>query len=245
MPEVSIITPCYNSEKYLDETIKSVLNQTFTDWEWIIVDDCSKDNSTQIIKKHIDPRIKLIENKKNLGVAESRNQGIKNASGNIIAFLDSDDLWAKNKLEEQIKLHKLEKYAIVFSNYDNVNENGTSLGREVKSPEIVDYEQLLKSNYIGCLTASYNVSILGEKQYMKKIGHEDYVLWLSILKKGHKAINTNSCLAFRRVVKTSLSSNKLKAASWQWNIYRNVEKLSFLRSLYYFCFYITNAIKKY
>jgi glycosyltransferase involved in cell wall biosynthesis len=241
--KVSIITPNYNGARFIEYSIQSVINQTYKDWELIIVDDCSADNSVKIIENYKDIRIKTLKNRQNMGAAESRNNGIRHASGEIIAFLDSDDIWKQNKLEEQIKWYKKYNAAIVFSNYDLIDEQGNHLNKVITAPRTLTYEDLLKSNHIGCLTGSYNVKLLG-KRYFIRHGHEDYILWLSILKEGYKAVNINQCLASRRVLRESLSSNKFRAIKWQWNIYRNIERLSICKSLYYFVFYGYYALKK-
>lgn len=242
MMKFSIIMPNYNGAKYIKESVQSVIFQTYNNWELIIVDDCSTDTSVEEIKEFRDNRILFVENNVNKGAAVSRNIGIELATGDIIAFLDSDDLWKKNKLQDQLMIYKQQNTAIVFSNYEAINSNGEFI-KKITAPTILKYKDLLKSNHIGCLTGSYNVNLLG-KHYFIEHGHEDYILWLSILKKGHKAVNTNTCLACRRLLANSLSSNKKKAINWQWKIYRNIENLNFFQSSYYFLFYIYFALKK-
>jgi glycosyltransferase involved in cell wall biosynthesis len=234
--------PNYNGEMFIRDSIISIISQTYTNWELIIIDDCSIDNSVKTIESFDDERIKLLKNKQNLGAAESRNKGVEYASGEIIAFLDSDDIWYANKLEEQIKCYEKDT-AIVFSNYDLIDEQGNSLNKIIYAPIVVTHKDLLKTNHIGCLTGSYNVKLLGKRLFINH-GHEDYVLWLSILKEGYRAVNINQCLASRRVLKNSLSSNKTKAMKWQWRIYRNIEKLAVFKSIYYFIFYMYYALKK-
>ncbi|GAB1440031.1 glycosyltransferase [Providencia sp.] len=237
---VSIIMPCYNAEKYISESINSVLAQTYTKFELIIIDDSSTDKSINIISEYQDDRIKLIKSNLNQGVAASRNKGIIAAKGQYISFLDSDDLWLPNKLEYQ--LTKLQAgYDVVCSNYFTFN-NETDIKLRV-SPAIIKYSSMLKSNFIGNLTGTYNVSNIG-KVFQKKIGHEDYVMWLEILKKSGKAFCIQEPLAKYRISNASLSSNKFKAIKWQWSIYRNELKLSTPKSLYYFSHYLLNALKK-
>ena len=243
---VSIITPCYNASKYISYTIESVLKQTYPNWELIIVDDCSTDNSSDIIKLFIsiDTRIKYFKTPKPSGSPVlPRNIAIENAKGRYIAFLDSDDIWLPNKLEEQLKLFEDQKTAIVFSNYEKINEEGERSNRVVKAPSFINYNNLLKSNVIGNLTGIYDTSKVG-KIYCENIRHEDYVLWLSILKKGYIARNTNTVTALYRVRENSVSSNKLKILSWQWNILRNIEKISLPKAIYYYLNYAIKAFLK-
>jgi hypothetical protein len=149
----------------------------------------------------------------------------------------------QNPLEEQIKLYQNQTCAITFSNYELIDERGNKMNKVIIAPHTLTYRDLLKSNHIGCLTGSYSVKLLG-KRYFIQHGHEDYILWLSILKEGYNAINVNQCLANRRLVKKSLSSNKFRTIKWQWSIYRNIEQLSIFKSLYYFIFYSYYALKK-
>lgn len=243
---VSIITPCYNSSAFIRQTIESVLNQSYSNWELIIIDDCSNDNSESIILKYVklDSRIKYLKTDKSSGSpVEPRNIGIKNAIGRYIAFLDSDDLWLSTKLEEQLKLFDNKYVAVVYSNYEKINEDGKRESRIVIATEETNYKSLLKSNVIGNLTGIYDTSKVG-KVYCSNIKHEDYVLWLSILKKGFIAKNTNTVTALYRVRNNSVSSNKLKALTWQWNILRNVEKLPLYKSIYYYAYYAITALRK-
>lgn len=244
--ETSIITPCYNSRDYIENTILSVINQTYTSWEMLIIDDCSNDGSDKIILKYskTDSRVKYLRTDHPSGSPTlPRNIGIMHAQGRLIAFLDSDDIWLPNKLEEQIKLFKQANVAIAFSNYEKISKDGNRFNRYITAPSQTSYKQLLKGNVIGCLTAIYDTSKVG-KIFLKHVGHEDFVLWLSILKKGYIAKNTNSVTALYRIRKKSISSNKLKVLSWQWNIYRNEEFLSYIKAIYYFIHYAIRAFRK-
>lgn len=244
---VSVITPCYNSESVIKETIESVLEQTYQDWEMLIIDDCSTDRSAEIILAYckIHPRIKYMKTEFASGSpALPRNLGIKYANGRYIAFLDSDDLWLPQKLEEQLSLFENENVAIVYSDYEKMDMMGKRAGRVIKALAQTSYRELLKENVIACLTAVYDVNKVG-KVYFSRVGHEDFVVWLSILKKGFRALNTNTVTALYREQNKSLSANKWKAISWTWNIYRNVENLTFLRSCYYFMHYAVRAGFKY
>ncbi len=241
---VSIITPCYNSSKYIDKTIESVINQTYQNWELIIIDDCSIDNSVMIIKEYCkkDSRIKLLKLDRNVGPALARNEGIKQAKGKYIAFLDSDDIWLPPKLEKQIKFMLANDLAVTCSSYYTINENGKRLNMRIVK-ESLSYNDMLKSNQIGNLTGIYDCEKLG-KIYMENVSHEDYTLWLKVMQ---KACNTKAIvepLAEYRILKRSISSNKLKVLKWQWNIYRNFLKFNTIKSLFYFCHYIFHGINK-
>jgi len=244
---ISIITPCCNAAKHLKQTIESVLVQTWQDWEMLIVDDCSSDGSIDIIKEYSmkDSRIKYFRTLKPSGSpAVPRNIGIENANGRYIAFLDSDDMWFPNKLKAQMQVFRNnEDAAIVFSYYEKVSENGIRSGRVIVSPPKITYDDLLYGNVIGCLTCVFDTEKVG-KVYMKQIGHEDYPMWLKILKFGYIAVNTCDVQALYRVRARSVSADKFKAAQWQWNIYRNVEKLGFLKSVRCFIAYAFKGFVK-
>lgn len=240
---VSIITPCFNSKQTIQETIKSVLKQSYQNWEMLIIDDCSTDGSNFIIQEYSqkDARIKYLKTNNTSGSPTvPRNLGIKQAHGRFIAFLDSDDIWLPTKLEEQIPIFDEPHTAIVFSNYEKISYDGKRNGRIITAPIQVTYKQLLKENIIGCLTAIYDTQKVG-KLYFSKIGHEDYAMWLSILKKGYIAQNTNSTLALYRINSKSISSNKITALIWTWNIYRKTEHLPLCKSLFYFINYAFRA----
>jgi glycosyltransferase involved in cell wall biosynthesis len=242
---VSIIIPCYNSSKFISQTIESVLNQTHQNWEMIIVDDCSTDNSVRILTEYIknDERIKLIKLEKNSGPAIARNRATEEAKGRYIAFLDSDDVWLPKKLEIQLKFMSKNKVSLCYSSYYLIDETGIETGLFI-TKEKSNYDKLLKSNFIGNLTAIYDTEYLG-KQYTNNVRRQDYALWLKILKRIDEANGILEPLAKYRIHNKSISANKIKAASWQWNIYRNVEKLNLIKSMYYFMHYAYYGLFKY
>lgn len=243
---VSIIMPVHNAAKYLNESISSVLLQTYLNWELLIVDDCSTDDSFSIITHYVvqDSRIRSFKTLFPSGSPTlPRNIGVEHAQGRYIAFLDSDDAWMPDKLERQLKLFENEQVAIVFSDYEKMSEEGERNNRVVRAPREVDYKHLLLSNVIGCLTAIYDTEKVG-KMFFPHHAHEDYILWLSILKKGYVARNTGTVAALYRVRLSSVSSNKIRVFSWQWDIYRSVEKVGFLKSVYYFVHYAYKAYRK-
>lgn len=238
--------PVYNAERFLGEAIESVLSQTYTDWELWVVDDCSTDGSSRIVRRYMerDARIHYLRTDEASGSPTlPRNRGIENARGRYIAFLDSDDVWLPHKLEEQLREFDDSQTAIVYSDYEKIGEEGKRENRVVKAPLSVDYRQLLLGNVIGCLTAVYDTEKVG-KVYLSRHSHEDYILWLSILKQGYMARNTGRVAALYRVRKRSVSSNKLKALSWQWDIYIRIEKTGYVKGIYYFLNYACRAFLK-
>lgn len=238
--------PMHNSAAFIGDAIESVISQTYKDWELLVVDDYSTDNSVSIVKKYssIDTRIHLLYNDKHTGLPSSpRNFGIKHAKGQYIAFLDSDDCWLPHKLERQIKLFENNNVAIVFSNYEKIEENGRRSNRIIKAPMKVTYKDMLHSNYIGNLTGMYDSQKAG-LALMPNLHHEDYALWLTILKNGYIAQNTGSVEALYRVRRNSISSAKIHLLSWQWNIYRKQEHLSIVKSIFYYICYAYNGWRK-
>ena len=243
---ISIITPSYGSEKFIAQTIESVIAQTYQNWEMIIVDDVSPDNSNDIIESFVkkDNRIKLIKLEKNSGPAVARNKAIKEARGRYIAFLDADDLWMSDKLEKQIKFMNENNLGFTYSAYKLIDEEDNKKGTFIP-PKKVSYKSILKTNPIGCLTAIYDTQKLG-KIYMPNIlKRQDYGLWLKILKEIRQTKGILEPLAIYRIRKNSVSSNKFKSAQYQWKIYREVEKLNILKSIYYFIHYAIKGIFKY
>ncbi|MBQ8098635.1 MAG: glycosyltransferase family 2 protein [Bacteroidaceae bacterium] len=243
---VSVIMPMHNSERFLATAIESVMAQTYSHWELLIIDDFSTDNSVAIAKEYArrESRIRLLKNKTRKGMPSApRNVGAQAAKGRFIAFLDSDDLWFPQKLEQQIALFSDNRTAIVYSNYEKIDEHGVRSNRIVIAPPIATYRTLLHGNVIGNLTGIYDTFKVG-KIGIQDIHHEDYAMWLYILKQGYIAQNTGTTLAAYRISSQSISSNKMKVISWQWNIYRKVEHLSLFQSAYYFLSYAWKAFFK-
>ncbi|WP_199426062.1 glycosyltransferase family 2 protein [Thermaerobacillus caldiproteolyticus] len=240
---ISIITPAYNCSLYILDTIKSVQSQTYQNWEMIIVDDCSKDSTVEIIKNEAekDKRIKLIELSKNSGAAIARNTAIQNAKRKYIAFLDSDDLWYP---EKQVAFMQENDIAFSFTSYRIINEDGTETDKIINVPKEIDYKGLLKNTIIGCLTVMLDVSKLCLVQMPNIRTRQDTALWLSILKKGYKAYGIQEPLSKYRKVKGSISSNKLKMAKQNWRMYRDLEKLNVIYASWCFVNYAWNALKK-
>ena len=239
---VSVIMPVYNSGKYLNDAIQSVIEQTYLQWELLIVDDASSDDSRNTIIEiaNTDNRIHPIFLNKNSGAAIARNHAIDAARGKYIAFLDADDLWSKNKLELQVRFMEENKYDFTFTWYDIINNNS----KIIKAPPQASYKNLLKNNTIGCLTAMYNAESLG-KQYMPEIRlRQDYGLWLNILRSGVVAHCLPRVLAHYRTYNSSLSGNKFKVLKYNWQLLRKHQKLSLAATVYYFlCFIINKGLK--
>lgn len=230
---VSIIMPMFNASSFAKQAIYSVQSQSYKNWELIIVDDCSTDDSIAVLEKELsDHRIFLIKNKKNLGIANSRNIAISAAQGRYIAFLDSDDIWLPTKLERQLAFMKKTKFPICFSSYYTINKNNIKTGLRL-IPDRSSYESLLTAHHIGTLTAIYDTEFYG-KQYFLEIHHEDYEMWLRLFKKLPSPIfGIKEPLAEYRVHNGSKSSNKFKTIMWRWRIYREFEKLNISKSFYY------------
>ncbi|OCL99253.1 putative teichuronic acid biosynthesis glycosyltransferase TuaG [Aliarcobacter thereius] len=240
---VSIITPSYNSEKFISKTIDSVISQTYENWEMIIVDDVSPDNVNEIIEEYIkkDSRIKLIKLEKNSGAAFARNRAIEEAKGRFIAFLDADDCWKKDKLEIQINFMIKNDYAFTYTAYEKIDENGNFLGN-MGVPQKVSYSNLLKTCVIGCLTSVYDVQKLGKVYMPTNTKREDFATWLSILKKIDFAYGIKENLSQYRVYENQSSGKKAKMAKENWKLYREIEKLNLLKACYYFSHYAVRGV---
>ncbi|MDR4890022.1 glycosyltransferase family 2 protein [Fredinandcohnia sp. QZ13] len=245
-PLVSVITPSYNSALFIEDTIKSVQDQTYTNWEMIIVDDVSTDNTVEIIKEKMktDSRIKLIPLDKNGGAAIARNTAIKNASGKYIAFLDSDDLWVPTKLEKQVTFMERNGYNFTFTGYEIMTEEGELTGKIISIPPKINYNTLLKNTIIGCLTVMLNIEKLGKVQMPEIRTRQDLATWLSVLKIEDYAHGIQEPLARYRKVSGSISSNKIKAAKQNWKVYREIENLGLIKAAWVFVNYAFNSLRK-
>lgn len=243
---VSIIMPAYNAEKYISESIESVLVQTYKNWELIIVDDGSQDETKNIIQLYAnrDERIKCIFLNINQGVANARNIAIQNANGRFLAFLDSDDLWMKEKLFEQIAFMKNNGYAFTYHSYGTFYDDKNKYKKNLV-PMSIDYNTLLKGNNTGSCIAVCIDRYVVKNIFMPYCKHEDYVCWLNILKDNNlHGYGLMDVYGLYRIGKKSVSSNKIKCALWTWDVYRKSQNLSFCKSLYYFTFYVFYNLKK-
>lgn len=243
---VSIVTPAYNVEKYIEYAIDSVINQIYTNWELLIIDDNSTDNTREVINsaKKKDSRIKLILINDNKGAAYARNLGLKYAKGNLIAFLDSDDFWLPNKLDKQVKFMLQNNLPISFTRYEAKTEDLSASCYFSQFSEEVSYSQYLKNTIIGMSTSMINKELVGEFEFVNLRTRQDTYLWISLLRKGFNAYGIDDVLTIYRVREDSISSNKFKAAKRVWQIYFNLEKMGLFRSIYYFANYVFNAFKK-
>ena len=242
---VSIIMPNYNSAEYIVKTIESVLAQTYRNWELIIVDDCSTDNSVEVIEQYKDDRIRLMRNTENCGAARSRNRAIEAANGRWIAFLDSDDLWDSKKLMEQLAFMIEQECAFSFTHY-YFDRNDGELKEFSPQRDVYDYNAILKHCYIACPTVIYDSSVLG-KVYMPPEAEkrEDFGCWLSILRREVNAYCLHKSLTTVKIHAGSVSYNKTKMIKHQWHVYRKVEKLSFIKSAYYMMHWAIKGFFKY
>jgi len=241
---VSIITPSYNSSKFIEECVNSVLLQSYSNWELLIVDDCSDDNSIELLLnlEKIDERIKVTFLENNIGASMARNIAIRDAKGRYIAFLDSDDIWERNKLEKQIKFMEKEDIAFSFTAYNPMSEDGLISFPEIKVPNKIDYFAYLKNTIIGCLTVVIDKEKVGDFEMPIIKSSHDMALWLLIMKRGFDAYGLNESLAKYRVVSASNTANKCRAAKDVWKVYRQFEKLSFFFSIWCFLNYAFNAV---
>lgn len=245
-PLISIITPAYNAERFIEETIHSVLEQTYSNWEMIIVDDQSRDKTVEIVKKYVekDKRIKLIMLEENGGSAVARNTAMKNSEGKYIAFLDSDDLWYPNKLEKQLEFMQANDIAFSFTEFERIQQDGSPTGQVSNAPKSVGYSDLMKHCIIGCLTVMLDRTKIGELRMPDIRTRQDYAFWLQITRNGIRAYGLPEVLAKYRLVENSISRNKWRAAKKNWYVYKHVEKQGLIKSTWYFSNYaIRNVLK--
>lgn len=232
---ISIITPTYNCERFIGETIESVLKQSYKNWEMIIVDDCSTDNTYDVVRKYADndSRIKYYLLEENSGAAVARTKAMQLATGDYIAFLDSDDLWISNKLECQLKFMKENNYNFTCTEYEQIDENGKSLNKIIKVKNKTNYNGVLLNCPVGNSTVMYNVSKMGKFQVPNIRKRNDDALWLQMLKKEKYIYGIKEVLMKYRIRENSISSNKVDLVKYHWYLYRNIEHLSVIRSLFH------------
>lgn len=243
---VSIITPAYKAAGYIPQTIRSVLDQTYPNWEMIIVDDCSPDNTAEVIRlaSAEDPRIHLVQLEKNGGPASARNAGLEQARGRWIAFLDSDDLWMPTKLESSLAFAAKDNIGFLHTGYRRITLDGKLTGEYIKPPALLSYKNLLGNTAIATSTVMIDKDQCGEFR-MHKAYYDDFVCWLEITKRGIMAHGLDMDLMRYRVVPNSVSRNKIKSAFEVWKTYREIERLNFIDSLWYLLNYSIRAVIKY
>ena len=243
---VSIITPAYRVEKIVQETIDSVIAQSYKNWEMLVADDRSPDGTASVVSAAAaaDQRVRLVRCKVNGGPAAARNAALAEARGRWVAFLDSDDLWLPEKLEETIRHALANRSALTFTGFRRISFDGTQKGGYISVPATLTYEQLLGNTAIATSTVLVDRRMVGDVS-MKKVYYDDFVCWLEILKRGFKAHGLNKDLMRYRVVANSVSRNKRRSAAEVWKIYRQVEELGLVRAAWYFSRYAVNALRKY
>lgn len=243
---VSIITPAYRCAGVIGETIRSAIAQTHTNWEMLIAEDCSPDDTRDVLRRWAgtDGRIKLIELERNGGPAEARNAALSRARGRWIAFLDSDDLWLPNKLERTIAYATAHDAPFVFTGFRRMPADGNSAGRYIGTPSTLNYRQLLGNTAIATSTVLLDSSKVGTFQ-MRRTYYDDFDCWLQILKQGHRAFGLDEDLMRYRVMAQSVSRNKRRSAAYVWRAYRDLEGLSLPTSIWYFSQYAIRGLFKY
>lgn len=245
-PLVSVVMPNYNGERFVEDAIKSVLSQTYNNIELIVVDDCSRDNSPEVIEKIAkqDERVHLFRNKTNCGVSQTRNQGIQLASGRYIALLDNDDLWEKDKVERQLHL-ALKGYKIVYCSYDFIDENSNAIKKPFIVPPSTNFNKMLSSTVISCSSAFIEARLLKEHLFRTDFYHEDYLLWMELIQVVDSAVGDQKVLMHYRQVAGSRSSSKRQVAKERWRIYRGALKLNLFVSSIAFLKYAIKGVLKY
>ena len=245
---VSIVMPAYNAQDYIQEAIQSVLQQTYTEWELLVIDDASSDRTAEIVNQLVrkDSRVHYIKNKANIGAAESRNRGVELAEGQWIAFLDSDDCWHPDKLKRQLDLAEKHRAEFVFSGSAFMNKDGRRLEYYLAVPEQISYSQLLKQNIISCSSVLIKKSLIADfpMKHAEDM-HEDFAVWLQILKNRNlQAFGINEPLLIYRITAASKSGNKIRAARMTYRVYRYLG-LSVFEAIYYWLWYVCRSLRKY
>lgn len=246
-PLVSVIMPLYNSARHVKESIESVQAQTFGSWEICVTDDCSTDDSADIVAEiaEKDPRIKLFKQSTNQGAASARNISLENSKGRYVAFLDADDLWAPEKLERQIMFMEQGGYGFSCASYEVIGEDGKPLGKSVTMPNKLDLDGFLLNNYlqtVGIMADLYRID--KDLLRMPDISREDAGAWIQVLEAGYSCYGLSEILCYYRRTEGSLSSNKFKSAKGAWQLYREVAGLTFLKACCCFARYACLAIWK-
>ncbi|MDO4614335.1 MAG: glycosyltransferase family 2 protein [Lachnospiraceae bacterium] len=243
---VSIITPAYNAAAFLEETVRSAQAQTYTNWEMIIVDDCSTDSTVELVKRlqKDDPRIRLIRRKQNGGPARAWNTAFRVMRGQYAAFLDSDDLWTPEKLAHQLAFMESHHYGFTYGSYDWIDEHSEALDKTIRIPDHQNYRDMLMNSVIGALTVVIDRSIY-EIPQIPPAQINDSMLWLTLAKSGAEAYGLQEIIGHYRIASNSFSRNKGNAAKGLWVLYRDYLKLPLPKRVWYFSGYAVNALKRY
>lgn len=243
---ISVIMAAYNAEKTILQAVNSVLAQTYSNLELLVIDDCSTDQTAKLVKaiSEKDQRIRLFENDKNNGVSLARKRGLEEAKGSWIAILDSDDAWTPEKLEKQIQLQMRTDAELLFTGSAFIDEDGQPINGYLHAPADIGYRQLLKQNVLSNSSALVRKELYAKHYVIGDQMHEDFAIWLGILKEGKRAYGVDEPLLIYRITKSSKSSNKLKAAKMNWNTYRYIG-LNLLSAFYFECCYAIRGLLKY
>lgn len=243
---ISIIMATYNAEKTIRKAIDSVLSQTYTEWELLVVDDCSQDQTAAIVGDFSlkDSRVRLIQNEQNKGVSFTRKHGLQEAKGAWIAILDSDDAWMPDKLQRQVELQIKTDAELLFTGSAFMDADGNEIDWYLHAPDTITYRQLLKQNLLSNSSALVKKELYEKHYAVGDAMHEDFAVWLGILKEGRKAYGVDEPLLIYRIDQNSKSGNKVKAAIMNWNTYRYMG-LNLFTSFYYECWYVLKGLLKY
>ena len=246
-PMVSVIMPAYNAERFVEAAIRSVMAQTITDWELLVLEDGSTDGTALVVQKlaQEDHRIHFLPNVSNMGVARTRNRGLDLCRGRYIALLDSDDIWLPDKLEKQLELAERTGADIVYCSYGIIDEYGNKMCDDFLVPPEVNFEDFLSRSVISCSTVLFSRQIADQYRFMTAFYHEDLALWLQLLQDGFKACGVEQVMAHYRIMKGTRASNKLKSAINRWRIYRQYLHLPIGKSCALMVEYALKGIKKY
>lgn len=230
---VSIIMPSYNTASYIGFTIESILNQTYQEWELIIVDDCSTDETENIVYSFKDKRIRYYKNEKNLGAAICRNRALREARGRWIAFLDSDDLWKSEKLEKQIAFMKKNNYYFSYTNYEEIDSKGNLTGIRVTGPKKISKRGMYNYCWPGCLTVMYDSKFVGLIQIEDIKKNNDYAIWIKVCKKTECFLLDEYLAEYRKGRRGSISTHScFSLIKWHYKLFREAEKQSLISSLF-------------
>lgn len=234
---VSIIMPSYNTGRFIAETIESVIAQTYTNWELIIVDDCSTDNTDDVVSPYLsDERVRYIKNEKNSGAAVSRNRALRKAKGRWIAFLDSDDLWLPEKLEKQLNFMNENGYYFSYTNYEEIDENGCKRGVRVTGPKRVTKIGMYNYCWPGCLTVMYDAAVIGLIQVEDIKKNNDYAMWLEVCKKANCYLLDETLALYRRGRLGSVSTHGyMTLIMWHYKLFRDIECKNVTTALLFTC----------
>lgn len=246
-PLVSVVMPAYNAENYIAQAIASVQAQSVTQWQLLVIDDCSQDGTCAIVEalSGQDSRIRLFRNEENMGTARSRNRGLELSQGQYVAFLDSDDIWHSQKLERQIAAAQAGGADVVFTSYAIIGNDGQPRCNDFVVPRQTDFRQMLRKNVVGCSTVLISAAAAEKYRFQEDVFHEDYALWLTMIRDGAVFVGVPEVLVSYRYHSTSRAANKGNSAKSRWVIYRKLLGLSVGVSGWYLVQYALNGLWKY